>query len=110
MTTSRALPIAYTTLSCQEIAAELIAIAREVETAFGTLDAAALNWRPDATRWSVAQCLEHLVTANALMLRSSTDALDASQPRTIWQRLPLLPKLWGTLLIRTQAPTASRKF
>jgi len=30
-------------------------------------------------------------------------------PRTIWQRLPVWPRVMGRLLIRSQAPTATRK-
>jgi hypothetical protein len=37
-------------------------------------------------------------------------ALDATHPRTIWQRLPPLPSLFGRLPIRSQAPQSTRTF
>ena len=50
---------------------------------FGALDARQLNWRPDATRWSVGQCFEHLLLANRLMFQAAKDALNDTAPRTI---------------------------
>lgn len=100
----------YTTLTLAEAGAALDEIARESQAAFGGLNSRQLNWRPDETRWGVAQCFEHLLTSNRLMLQSAHAALDESQPRTIWQRLPVLPGFFGPLMIRSLTPTATRKF
>ena len=100
----------YTTLSLAEMKAGLDAIAGETHATFGGFDARQLNWRPDAARWSVAQCFEHLLTANRLMFRAAEDTLNDARPRTVWQRLPVLPGILGRMLIRSQAPGAVRKF
>jgi hypothetical protein len=100
----------YTTLSLVEVRARLEDLARQAVATFGALDAGQLNWRPDAARWSVAQCLEHLVTANRLMLGAARDALDPARPRTLWQRLPVLPGMLGRALIRSQSPSSTRKY
>ena len=99
----------YTTLSLAQVQAGLEAVAADIPASFGRLDARQLNWRPDATKWSVAQCLEHLLAANRLMAQAARQALDETQPRTIWQRMPT-PALFGRLLIRSQAPQATRKY
>jgi len=99
----------YTTLSLAEVTAALDDLARDVPTMFGGLDVRQLNWRPDATRWSVAQCFEHLLAANRLMLISAEAALE-NPPTSIWQRMPFIPRLFGRMLIRSQAPAATRKF
>jgi hypothetical protein len=100
----------YATLSLAEVRTGLDAVARDVEETFGRLTARQLNWRPDEQRWSVAKCFEHLVTANHLMLRAADEALDDASPRTIWQRLPVLPGILGRILVRSQAPGGARKF
>jgi len=100
----------YTTLSLARVQAGLEAVAADIPASFGRLDARQLNWRPDATKWSVAQCLEHLLAANRLMAQAARQALDETQPRTIWQRMPGTPRLFGRLLIRSQAPQATRKY
>jgi hypothetical protein len=99
----------YTTLSLAEVKTGLDAVARDTEATFGGLDARQLNWRPDPAQWSVAQCFEHLLTSNRLMLVEAERAMDAAQPRTIWQRLPILPGILGRLLVRSQAPETKRK-
>jgi hypothetical protein len=99
----------YTRLSVAEVRTALDDVARDAEAMFGRLDARQLNWRPDVARWSVAQCFEHLLAANGLVLRSAHDALENS-PSSMWQRVPLLPALLGWLLIRSQGPDAKKKF
>ena len=100
----------YTTLSLAELRIALDDVARDAQVTFGGLDARQLNWRPDATRWSVAQCFEHLLAANRLMLENSENALNPARPRTVWQRAPFLPGFLGRMLIRSQTPDATRKY
>lgn len=100
----------YTILSLADVRSGLDATAREADETFGALSARQLNWRPDASRWSVAQCFDHLLTANRLMLQAADDALNEAAPHTIWQRAPVLPRLFGRMLVRSQAPTTSRRF
>jgi hypothetical protein len=84
-------------------------VAQDAETSFGPLDDRQLNWRPDPTRWSVAQCFEHLLTANRLILQAAQTAL-RDPPSSVWQRLPMFPALFGWALIRSQGPDTRRKF
>jgi hypothetical protein len=100
----------YTTLSLPQVLAGLEAVAVDAQRTFGNLDARQVNWRPDAAKWSVAQCLEHLIAANRLMMTAGQRAFDESHPRTFWQRMPGLPGIFGRLLIRSQAPQATRKY
>jgi len=61
----------YTRLSLSELKSALLDAARDTQSTFGDLDGRRLNWRPDAKRWSVARCFEHLYTANGSMLSSA---------------------------------------
>lgn len=103
-------PMDYTTISLADVRRELEAIGPEADAAFGRLDARQLNWKPAASRWSVAQCLEHLLTTNDLMVARADEALDGLRGRSLWQRLPVWPGLLGRMLIRTQGPEVKRKF
>jgi hypothetical protein len=100
----------YTTLSLAGIAAELSAIARDTHATFNVLDGQQLNWRPDATNWSVAQCFDHLLSTGREMFQAIDAAMDRSRPRTVWQRLPVLPRVFGAMLIKSQMPDSKRKF
>jgi hypothetical protein len=99
----------YTRLTLAEVRAALHDIARDSQDTFGRLSGEQLNWQPDQARWSVAQCFDHLLTTNALMLQAAGTSLDPSRPRTVWQRLPVLPGMFGRLMIRSLTPSATRK-
>jgi hypothetical protein len=100
----------FTKLTLDQVRAELDRTVTDVRATFGRLDGRQLNWRPGATSWSVAQCFDHLINANREMCRAMTLAGDPAGPRTIWQRLPFVPGFFGRVLVRSQAPTATRKF
>ena len=99
----------YTTLSLADIVAELSEIAGEAQAVFGQLDGHQLNWRPDVSRWSVAQCFDHLLHTNRAMFQSIEAATDGLHRPTLWQRLPVLPRLFGSILIESQMPEVKRK-
>lgn len=100
----------YTSLSLAEVEAELAATARDAEALFGNLDERQLNWQRDATSWSVAQCFDHLLKINREMFQAIDAAVGGSRPPTVWQRLPVLPRIFGSMLIKSQMPEAKRKF
>jgi len=100
----------FAALTIDQVRENLDRIAADAGSTFGSLSARQLNWRPDAVRWSVAQCLEHLVQTNRAMCLAFHRAADPGRPRTRWQRLPVVPRVFGRLLISSQAPTAKRKF
>jgi hypothetical protein len=106
---SMAQAVDYTELSLTEVRSGPQDVIRQTQATFGAYDVRQLNWRPDATRWSVAQCFEHLHTTSNLIRRAAEDAMNGTRPRTIWQRLPILPHIAGRLLIRSLAPDATRK-
>ena len=99
----------FTALSLSEVVADFSAIAAEATSVFGLLDERQLNWRPAATSWSVGQCFDHLLNANREMFHAIDAAMDGSKPRTVWQRLPILPRVFGSILIKSQAPETKRK-
>ena len=85
------------------------AISDEALASFGELTATQLNWKPGADQWSVAQCFEHLLTANAAFLPTFEKVLSGEKKTTFWESLPWLPAFWGKMLIKAVAPEATRK-
>lgn len=92
-----------------ELISEANAIADEAQAAFGDLGPQQLNWQPTAERWSVAQCFDHLVTANAAYFSTFDQVLRGENRRTFWTSLPWLPGLWGRMLIKSVSPESARK-
>src|SRR5437870_13594083 len=67
------------------------AITDETLAGFGDLTAQQLNWKPSAEQWSVAQCFDHLVTANEAFFPifekvRSEERRVGKEGRTRWRR------------------------
>ena len=80
------------------------AIANDARKVFGSLTKDQLNWKPSPERWSVAQCFDHLITSNSGYLPIIDDVLKGQKKSSVWQKLPLLPGLWGQILIKSLDP------
>jgi hypothetical protein len=85
------------------------AITDETLSGFGDLTAPQLNWKPNADQWSVAQCFDHLVTANEAFFPVFQKVLSGEKRNTFWESLPWLPAFWGKMLIKAVAPETTRK-
>lgn len=101
----------YTDLTLAEVSNAIHEIAEEARLTFGALTEQQLNWKPDEAQWSAAQCFEHLVTADRLLVDAAKSAI-GSPPTSVWQRLPLWPAMLGKLMVSSQGPREpkSRKY
>lgn len=91
-----------------KLISEANTLAANAKATFGRLTVSQLNWKPSAERWSVAQCFDHLLTSNKGYFPVIEGVLSGQKP-TFWQRLPLLPGLAGSLLIKSLDPASTRK-
>lgn len=76
---------------------------------FGGLDYEKFNWSSEPGRWSVGQCLEHLVKSNEPYFAIFDSLANGTHRPTIWERLPIWPTLWGRALYNTIKPENLRK-
>ena len=84
-------------------------LGRRAEEQFGGLTARQLNWRPNPEEWSVGQCLDHLILATTLYFPAFRDIQAGTKRSTFWERVPVLPSLFGPWLIRLLSPERSAK-
>jgi len=82
---------------------------RRAREQFGSLDYEKFNWSPEPGRWSIGQCLEHLVKSNEPYFAIFDSLANGTHQTTLWQRLPLWPTLWGKALYNTIKPENTRK-
>lgn len=99
----------FTTLTVAQLIAETDALARDAQTRFGHLNAAQLNWKPAPESWSVAQCLDHLMTANREMLTPMAAVASGRHKASFWERVPVLPGLMGKFMVKAVSPDAKQK-
>lgn len=92
---------------------EAIAQARSTRYAalrdFAGLRPAALQWKPAPDRWSVGQCLEHLIASNASYTSLFQSIAEGTYRKTLAERIPLLPRLFGPLVRWSMAPESGVK-
>ncbi len=86
--------------------AEATVLGADIEGRFRDLSVAQLNWKPNDKEWSIGYCLEHIIIVNAGYFAPIGKILDGTKTTSFWERLPLLPGFFGSLLIRTLEPGA----
>ena len=88
---------------------EMTTIADNAQLTFGNLTAQQLNWKPSTEVWSIGQCFDHLITANKAYIPIIEQVLLGKKQSTFWEKTPLLPNLFGKLLIKYLSPQSIRK-
>ncbi len=89
---------------------DLRQISAEAKNIFGGLSGGQINWKPSSESWSVGQCFDHLVVTNKMELRAIEKAVRGEHTQTFWERLPLLPTVFGKLLLKMVDPESAKKF
>jgi hypothetical protein len=85
------------------------AVTAEVESRFSNLSTEQLNWKPNESEWSVAQCLEHLIVSNAGYFPIVERITRGEHRPSLKERLPLLPRLFGAVVLRAVQPQTKQK-
>ncbi len=78
---------------------DLLSNSQRAQSLFAKLTGSQLNWKPSAERWSVAECLDHLIVSNRTYYSSLDDILAGRYAQSLYLRLPLLPSFFASLLI-----------
>ena len=68
------------------------------------------TWRAEPGSWSVAECLDHLATANRVYLRAMQPPADRAVAQARWRRRPARPGLFGGWFVRTLEPPVTPRF
>lgn len=76
---------------------------------FSALSEAQLNWQPSASQWSIAQCLDHIITSNETYFPVFEAIIDGNYSPKLLEKIPLLPEWWGKLLIKSLDPANTKK-
>ena len=92
-----------------EVTTDLMKLAADASARFDRLSGEQLNWRPAPDRWSVAQCLEHLITIQSLYQPLLRRLAEADYSPTWWERYSPLSRLFGSLLVNSLSPDNLRK-
>jgi len=84
-------------------------VGEKVKTEFGALSPEQLNWKPAPERWSVGQCLDHLIVADCLYFPSLKKITEGNYSMTSWQRWSPFSSLFGKILVNQLQEKAKSK-
>jgi hypothetical protein len=93
----------------KSVVSDLQSISEEARNAFGDLDATQLNWKPSQKDWSVAQCLDHLITINSLYFPIFERLQTGNIPHTFLEKYSPLSGFFGRFLIKAMMPENPKK-
>ena len=91
------------------ILAEASLVADETKRVFGRLSGEQVNWKSSEREWSIGQCFDHLIISNRPYVQIFEEILAGRRRQRVWERMPLLPGVFGRLLINTLRPDSGRK-
>jgi len=87
---------------------ELEHLSQVVTERFAPLTVEQLNWKPTANEWSIGQCLDHIIITDEQYMPIFEQAVQGTMRGNFWQRLPLLPGLFGGMLYNFVHPETTR--
>jgi hypothetical protein len=88
---------------------ELETLSEKFFQEFSGLSAEEMDMKPDADRWSINECLDHIIQSNKSYF-STFDAIATEKfRRNIWSKLPGLPSLWGKLILGAVSPDTQKR-
>jgi len=99
----------YTKISLAEAVREIEQVTAAVKRDFGAFSAQQLNWKPAPDRWSVCECLEHLIQTNGWYFGIVEPILARQYSKPFLGRIPGYPGMLGKMLINAVSPHEMRK-
>jgi len=91
------------------ITTDISKVAADVRISFGNLSPAQLNWKPDDKSWSVAQCLDHLITTHRQYFPLFKKMAAGDAKPTFWEKASPLSGFFGRFLIKSLDPSNLKK-
>jgi hypothetical protein len=81
----------------------------KVEENFGHLSEAQLNWKPNESTWSIAECLDHLIVTTKLYYGVFEDLKNNRLKTNFWMKLPFWTGFIGRSLLKAVDPETKKK-
>lgn len=81
----------------------------EVKKTFGAISSMERGWRPDPSKWSIDQHLEHLIVLNESYFPQFDSVIRNEKNPVLTAKIPGLPFLFGSMIKSSVQPQNSRK-
>ena len=84
----------------KSIKSQMSEASNEAASAFGSLTAEQLNWKPSDKGWSVGQCIDHIVRTNRQFFPEFDRLAAGDRQNSFWEKWSPFTGLGGRFLIR----------
>jgi uncharacterized damage-inducible protein DinB len=93
----------------QSVVSDLNAISKDARLSFGNLTVDQLNWKQSDKSWSVAQCLDHLITINSLYFPLFEKLRSADIENNFLEKYSPFSGFFGRYLVNAMRPENPKK-
>lgn len=83
-------------------------VTTQAKSLFGNLSATQLNWKPSAEKWSIAQCLDHLIVSNSTYYATLTAVITGQHKNSFYQSVGFISRFFGNYLIKETGPVVGK--
>ncbi len=94
--------------SLQQTIEALSRVTAEVKSAFGHLSVEQLNWKPATDKWSIAQCLDHIIVSNSTYYPQLNEVISARHKNSFYQNIEFISRFFGNYLIKETGNVVSK--
>lgn len=84
-------------------------VTADAQAAFGALSSTQLNWKPAADSWSIAQCFDHLITANTQFFPEFERAASGTRKNSFWESVSPFSGMIGRKMISSLDPASLKR-
>lgn len=89
---------------------EFNAITTAVNQKFKNLSEHQLNWKPAAEKWSIAQCLDHLIVSNETYYSQFDEIVLGKHKNSFYQNFKFIGTFLGKQMIKDLGPAKPKTF
>ena len=93
----------------ESLISRLQLVTGEVKHDFDSLNANQLFWKPEPASWSIAECLQHLITSNETYFPALEKVASGTGPG-FWEKVNPFSSVIGKNMVRTLGQNVVRKF
>jgi len=84
-------------------------IAQQAQENFGSLTAAQLNWKPSPEKWSIAQCLDHLIVSDNTYNNRFNKIINGTYKPSFWTKISPFSRYFGSYLVKNAGAVIKKK-
>ena len=92
-----------------DLIASLNNTTQQVIQSFSSLSNEQLNWKPDVSKWSIAQGLDHLIVSNSSYFPTFDKLINKTYQLPLLQKLNPFNKVFGPIMVRHLGPQSKQK-